>query len=180
MSLSPPALSKFASIPILLRSGSPAAVLRRVVSIVITPLQHHLGMRTWSDIFKKRGKRLAPSFTDLNASSSVAQVIPVPWVLTSTDHSAPSVVFDCARTSMSNRPFTDIFEAKTPTRTSVATSQRCLVNNNFTPALTSTQPSSQKFSRLRFADHDESPVFLPNKVHHGQNCIAGHWRVSLL
>jgi hypothetical protein len=123
-----------------------------------------------------------PEQKDLYPPSAVTHIVAVLRILAPALHCAPCVVFGFSRPAVSDVSGQDQFLVKASTGTSRRNlaSKYSLIKRTFLTTVTPTPPSPQFLSRLNFADHDEPSVSLPNKIDHGQNCIRGHWRVSLL
>ena len=182
MTIGSPALTEFSPVSILFGSGSPIAVFRRVVSVVVTPLKHHFRVWLESYVIQEALEIISPCFAHFDPSSPIARIIAILRVLASSDHRAPCVVLDLSRPAVRDGSSQSQFPIKASTGASRRnfTPKSCLVKRAFLAAVTPAQPSPQFLSRLNFADHDEPSVPLPNKIDHGQNCTRGHWRVSLL
>lgn len=169
MTTSPPSESKCSPIPILLRPGSPIAIVRCIIAIVVSSLKHHFRLRSKTNVFEECCKRISPSRTNFNTSSSIAFVIRILRVLTSSNHRAPRVILNCASPSMSSEPFNTKFFIQASARAcrSLLPHQRTLVEHFFSSAFTSAKPSFETVSRFGLLD-DCQPAEFPS-------CLIGKW-----
>jgi hypothetical protein len=177
MIVRPPATAKLSPVPILLTSGRPVAIIRRVVAVIVTSLQHHFRMWSQAHVFEKCKERISPLRAYLYASFAVTLVVSIFGVFAATDHRAPSVVFHGSTQAVSDVPLARHLAIQTSTGASMTALQCSLIKDPLSPAGAFAPPSSQVFSRSCFFNYGQSSKDLAN---HDSNCIRGNRRVNLL
>jgi len=81
-----------APIPLLFFLGGPATIFWSVISIVVLAINRS-SVRTFSHIFSKSQKRVAPSITDAYPSASIVLKRSIGWRVAATKHALPNAVY---------------------------------------------------------------------------------------
>ena len=101
--------SAFAAIANLCSSGGPAAILGRVVAIVIDAVNRIALVGPWSHIFVKGGKVVLPSRTNFNPSPAVISILAVVGVIAPRLDVTPMVVLRSKAQSVSGSILSGLF-----------------------------------------------------------------------
>lgn len=82
-----------AHIVLLLTRGFPSAIVGRIIAIIVNTAQGMLTRGAVAQVFVERGKARAPSFTDLDAASTVIGIADIVRVCTAGNHGFPRAIF---------------------------------------------------------------------------------------
>lgn len=152
-----------ASVPCLFPGRGPAAILGRVIAIVIDPVDAHARIRLWPHVGIKGGEGLPP-FTDPNAARKVV-LGAFMGGLTSLPHVHPRPKFGGLRHAVRAMMRRCTRPRITPTTPRLTRSQVVLQDSRFLPAITSTRPTAVMSLRHDFGEDDQSTETLTDQTH---------------
>lgn len=149
---------------------SPADIAGFIVFIVIFPIQRMRWGRSPTNIFQKFFKRLPPTFAHDNASTAVAGIPWIPFVVAPILHRAPQVVFRCLRkvTSFAMCGSTSVRGSDaTATRTGwmLVFMQILLQGHAGVSAIAAAQPRRSVTWNFHSPNHYQFPKSLTRQIH---------------
>ena len=150
-------LSRARRVLALLFVGSPAAVRRRVVSVVVNALQRVARRRSLAHVGQEGLKGFTPPITHRYPSTTVPRPVVAPRVCASRDHAFPSSVFWRAALSMCASGYAASVPIQTPATQDVATTKRASSHDVFAAAVALAKPANLSISRAE-RPHDDQPT----------------------
>lgn len=148
----------------LLLSGSPCAILGRVMPIVVQTL--NMMLRRWArtHVMKKLGEIVAPFWADTNTPRTVIFIACLFWIVTASTHIEPNSVLRTVPHSVRAQECSNEFALQTTTTFCPSKGEFGAIYNYLIPARTLTEPMRLSRPDIKEFYNYKSAKTLPFKV----------------
>ena len=159
---------RFPPVALLLASGCPTAVLRRVWSVIVDSVNAQIGRWAWPHVAVERLKRLYPLGANCNAAPAVRGILAISWIKATLLHACPDVVFGRAKHPVLSGSRPGDFLGATPATGRVAIQKLVAANVLDVSAIATATPTRDSFfecgGTLNPAQSDQSPKAATREV----------------
>ena len=144
--------------------GSPTAIGRRVVAIIIDSLKRMSRRGALSHVGQETRERFSPCQADPDAATAISCVIRPIRVLAARDHVFPDAIFGQVAQAVRPRGFAARVVIETTTALRVSGSESARGNFIRTTAIASAAPIRLGVSLVSFVDYDQSTESLAGQI----------------
>ncbi len=163
----------FLGIARLLRWGGPSHVARLVIAVVVDAVNRMVRRWLASHVLKERHELVAPSFTDGDASSTVAGEVLIVGVVAPRSHSIPLGIFWALAHPVRSVRSRCAFAHKASAGLRLLVAQRASFSVSGIAAIALAAPVNHAIESTRKPKNDPSAEALSRNVYHSHTSIIG-------